>query len=175
VRVHAGEWNIDAKRIALLGGSAGGHLATWVGLQKDAQVSGIVDLWGPSDLSAISPRVPRGEALTALFDTTAEQYENPDPALRKRIAEASPVTYVHRGAPPVFIAHEGPADATSPSDPRISGKNMGVHSAAFGLILAHRLKPAGVTYQLYIDPKCGSNFQPRALEFLRRVLRLPDK
>jgi hypothetical protein len=49
---------------------------------------------------------------------------------------------------------------------------MGVHSAAFGLILATRLMQAGGTFQLYVDPRAGSNFQPKAIEFLKRVFRI---
>ncbi|MBI1790961.1 MAG: alpha/beta hydrolase fold domain-containing protein [Acidobacteria bacterium] len=168
VRGKAREWNIDPARIALLGGSAGAHLALWAGFRKD--VRAIVDLWGPSDLSMISPRVPRGEALTALFDSTADDYERPGDALKRAIREASPLHLVSPRVPPVFIVHDGPADAKSPADPRISGANMGVHSAAFGLALAERLKQAGVEHQVHIAPDAGRTFQEKALEFLRRYL-----
>ncbi|MFQ5808117.1 MAG: alpha/beta hydrolase, partial [Armatimonadota bacterium] len=35
VRSKAKEWNIDPNRIACVGGSAGGHLATWIALAPD--------------------------------------------------------------------------------------------------------------------------------------------
>ena len=186
VRSRAREWNIDPDRVAVMGGSAGAHLALWVGLHPDladrknadpirrvsTRVAAIVDLWGPSDLTVANVRVPRGEAFAALFGATLDQLEHPDAALRKRMIDASPVYLVARGAPPVFIAHNGPSDATSPSDPRISGQNMNVHSAAFGLVLAERLKQAGIPYELYIAPDAQMTFQDRAFEFLRRHLKL---
>jgi len=171
VRSKAKEWNLDPNRIVLMGGSAGGHLALWAGLKKGSGVRAILDLWGPSDLGMISPSVPRGEALTALFDTTAGEYEKPGPELAKAIRDVSPIHLVTPQSPPVFIVHDGPADAASPADPRISGKNMGVHSAAFGLALAQRLKQAGVQYEVYIAPNAGRDFQARALEFLKKHLQ----
>ncbi len=167
VRSKAKEWNIDPERVVLLGGSAGAHLALWAGLQNlaDARVAAIVDLWGPSDLAMISPRVARGEALTALFNTTVEAYESG--AIKERLAQASPVTYVKKSSPPVFITHQGPADATSAEDPRISGRNMGVHSAAFGLRLAERLRAAGVAHEVLITPEPEA-FVRRAVEFVKK-------
>ncbi len=171
VRSKGKEWNIDPSRIVLIGGSAGAHLALYAGLQKGSGVRAIVDLWGPGDLSMISPRVSRGEALTALFDTTVEEYEKPGGMIASAIRDASPIHLITPQSPPVFIVHNGPADATSPSDPRISGVNMGVHSAAFGLALAQRLKQAGVTHEILIAPAAGREFQARALEFVKRHLQ----
>jgi acetyl esterase/lipase/outer membrane protein assembly factor BamB len=186
VRSRAREWNIDPGRVALMGGSAGAHLALWVGLHPEiadpesadpvrrfsTRVRAIVDLWGPSDLTAANLRVPRAEAIPALFGATLEQCENPDPSLKKRMVEASPLYHVARDAPPVLIVHNGPSDATSASDPRVSGKNMNVHSAAFGLLLAERLKQAGVMHDVFIAPDAQSTFLDRASEFLRRHLAL---
>jgi acetyl esterase/lipase len=186
VRSRAREWNLDPERIALMGGSAGGHLALWVGLHPDladpkhadpvkrlsTRVQAIIDLWGPSDFTAVSARIPRGEALAALVGATVEQYENPDAALVKRKIDVSPVSFVSQGDPPVFIVHNSPADAASPSDPRISGKNMHGHSAVFGLLLAARLKDARVPYEIFLAPNAQTTFQDKAYDFLRRNLKL---
>jgi acetyl esterase/lipase len=170
VRSKAAEWNIDPERIALIGGSAGAHLALEAGLPPEARVRAIIDLWGPSDLEMISPRVSRGEALTGLFDATAEEYEKPGPALKRALRDASPIHRVTAKSPPVFIVHDGPADASGPADPRISGANMGVHSAAFGLALAARLRQSGVVYEVLIAPDAGRTFHQKALQFLKRFL-----
>ena len=170
VRSKAKEWNLDPEHIALVGGSAGAHLALAAGLPPEARVRAIIDLWGPSDLEMISPRVPRGEALTALFDTSAEEYEKPGAALKRALRDASPIHRVSAKSPPVFIVHDGPADASGATDPRISGANMGVHSAAFGLALAARLQAAGVAHEVMIAPDASRKFHQRALEFLKRHL-----
>jgi acetyl esterase/lipase len=170
VRGKAKEWNLDPERIALIGGSAGAHLALQTGLPAEARVRAIIDLWGPSDLELISPRVPRGEALTALLDATVEEYEKPGPTIKRAMRDASPIHRVTAKSPPVFIVHDGPANAAGPTDPRISGANMGVHSAAFGLTLAARLKEAGVAHEVVIAPDAGRTFHKQALEFLKRNL-----
>jgi acetyl esterase/lipase len=170
VRSKAAEWNLDPERVALIGGSAGAHLALALGLAPEARVRAIIDLWGPSDLEMISPRVARGEALTALFDATAEEYEKPGPALKQALRDASPLHQVTAKSPPVFIVHNGPADAAGPTDPRISGSNMGVHSAAFGLALAARLRQAGVTHEVMIAPDANQKFHQQAVQFLKRHL-----
>jgi hypothetical protein len=70
--------------------------------------------------------------------------------------------------------HDGPADAKSPQDPRISGENMGGHSAAYGLHLAQHLQQAGVLHELHISPRASSEFQPQAWKFLVRYLKIEE-
>jgi acetyl esterase/lipase len=186
VRSRAREWNIDPDRIALIGGSAGAHLALWVGLHDDlrdpanedpvrresTRVSAIVDLWGPTKLAQYRAGAPRGGAVQALFGATEEELVNPDERMAARMRDASPVTFVSADDPPVLIVHNGPADASSPTDPRISGANMDAHSAAFGLILVERLKGVGITPEVSIAPDAGERVPERALPFLRRHLKL---
>ena len=170
----ANEWNIDPTRIALLGGSAGAHLALWAGFQPDIDVAAIVDLWGPSDFSIANARIPRGDAFTALFDCTIDEFESPGEDLARLIRDASPIAHASRDSPPVFIVHQGPSDVTSPSDPRISGDNLGAHSPAYGLQLAERLRGLSVDHQVIISPTAGAEFQPIALEFLSRRLGIRE-
>ena len=170
----ANEWNIDPTRIALLGGSAGAHLALWAGFQPDIDVAAIVDLWGPSDFSIANARIPRGDAFTALFDCTIGEFESPGEDLARLIRDASPIAHASRDSPPVFIVHQGPSDVTSPSDPRISGDNLGAHSPAYGLQLAERLRGLSVDHQVIISPTAGAEFQPIALEFLSRRLGIRE-
>jgi acetyl esterase/lipase len=68
VRAKADQWNIDAKRIAIVGSSAGGHLAALTGLSnghaelegtvgphldQSSQVDAIVSFYGASNLQSI--------------------------------------------------------------------------------------------------------------------------
>lgn len=174
VLANAKRWNIDPQRLALLGGSAGAHLALWVGFQPDIDVAAIIDLWGPSDLAIANVRIPRGDAFTALFGCTFDEFAMPGTELAQKIHHASPVNHVTNSAPPVFIVHDGPADAVSPNDPRISGANMGPHSAAYGLHLSKKLEGVGVEHKLLIAPRAGVEFQPQAWKFLMQKLSLVE-
>lgn len=119
LRRRASEFGYDARRIGILGSSAGGHLAALVGvtnghaelegeigddLEISSDVQAIVDLYGPTNFHTIlaqstphglSVRVP---AFKLLLGGLPE--DHPDLA---RLA--SPVEHVGRGDPPLLILH----------------------------------------------------------------------
>lgn len=104
LRANAARWNLDPKRIALLGASAGAHLALLAGFENRSLVNAIVDISGPADLRDWHMG-PVAEA--ALLKTTGktsrllvQEFIGPaDPAL------ASPVALVRPGLPPVLVVH----------------------------------------------------------------------
>ena len=113
---NAQKYGFDPAKIALTGGSAGGHLVLMTGFLRPADgfddecsgpppptVSAIVNYYGPTDLvSAWDAKVP---FLLGWFKGV------PDPrALAKRL---SPLTYVRTGLPPVLTIH-GDADEMVP-------------------------------------------------------------
>lgn len=99
----------DTTRIALAGPSAGGHLALLVGLTETSgtffppsdlgvrppSIRGIVDLYGVSDVTDLLLG-PNAKPFTKAWIPSGS-------AMRAR--RLSPLTYVHRGAPPVLIVH----------------------------------------------------------------------
>ena len=110
IRAHASEWRADPKRIALVGGSAGGYLSNMAGLlnppgdsaakdpveRKSARVQAVVTLFGPSDFRGKS----MNENVHALLDAPIQE-KGQDAVL----AEASPITHVSKGAPPFLLIH----------------------------------------------------------------------
>ena len=107
IRAHAEEYLIDPDKIALIGGSAGGHLAMMVGYADESpggRVQAVVNLYGPTDLSTEYAR-NRGECLSFLgtsYQERPELYE-----------AASPRTHISRDDPPTLIFH-GTIDALVP-------------------------------------------------------------
>lgn len=106
MRANAVPLGIDPRRIALLGGSAGGHLAAWTARDPDPakRPARLIVLWGPWDLSTVSPDAPGwvpGAVAALLAGRPAEA--------------ASPLAHLVPGMPPTLIVH-GTADVLVPID-----------------------------------------------------------
>lgn len=113
VRAHIAEHGGDPARLALMGHSAGGHLALMAAMPETgerAPVDAVVGCAAVSDLVSDSKR--RGEiskALQNLFGFAPELA----PASLEALAAASPLGRVGPGCPPVLFLH-GDADKTVP-------------------------------------------------------------
>ena len=131
LRAHAPDYHLAADRFAVVGESAGAHLAALVGTTADrpefddaalgndgvsSAVQAIVDFYGPTDLAtsdaqrALNPPCPSNPDPNIAALLGASPSAAPDLA-----AAASPITYLHPGQdlPPFFIAH-GDADCIVP-------------------------------------------------------------
>ena len=107
IREHSSEHMINPEKIALVGGSAGGHLAMMVGFGDHlpgGKVQALVNLYGPTDLTTEYAR-NRGECLNFL----GESYQE-NPGL---YTAASPRTYISGDDPPTLIFH-GTIDSLVP-------------------------------------------------------------
>lgn len=120
LRANAQRYQIDGERIGALGFSAGAHLALLLGLtatndglegegghpEQSSRVQAVVNISGPTDLTR--PDWPDSTKLI-LADFIGGYREQRPGTYRA----ASPVFYVHRGAPPVLTIH-GTADSVVP-------------------------------------------------------------
>ena len=89
VKANAAKYRIDARRIALSGESAGGHLVALAAVRADAstRLAAIVPFYGVFDMVAMTtPNEPLRRNFAALFDR-----QTIDDATRAILREASPL------------------------------------------------------------------------------------
>ena len=132
LKAHASEYGGDPSRIALLGHSAGGHLALLAGELPDqgGEVQAVVGIAPVSDHEQdLGQRGGLSPSLQSLLGLPKEV----TPTALARLHEISPVNYTRAGLPPLLLVH-GDGDKTVPF----------IQSVHFGEILS----AAGVTCDL---------------------------
>lgn len=175
LRAHAADYHLDASKIGVMGGSAGGHLALFLGvtagvlsfegdgnLNQSSAVSCVVSFFGPSDFTqSYGKSVDAHEVLPLFFGGNLEQK-------RREHIWGSPLNWVTPQAPPTLCIH-GTED-----------KYVAFEQAVW---MVDRLKACGVEAELLKLDGAGHGFkaadQEKAdsamLAFFDQHLKVPSK
>lgn len=132
----SGDWKISADKVALVGASAGGHLALLYTYKYDTgnKVKTVISMAGPTDLTGImNAGTAQSQVVQWLVGLPFQT--NPD-----AYAQASPITHVSSASKPTLLFH-GKLDVVVPHEQSIS--------------LSSRLKQLGVANKLVLYEETG--------------------
>jgi acetyl esterase/lipase len=99
LRERAGSFNIDARKLVIVGESASGQMVAQVGAQ-DAALAGVISFYGVYDFLPMAAALTPRSAVTRLFGITQL-----DDRARETLRAASPLYAVHKGQPPLLMVH----------------------------------------------------------------------
>ena len=168
---NADKYGFDVNRFAVMGFSAGGHLASMVGLSKNNNIDSffmpgttrafsfkaVVDFYGPAEL-IMFPGAGDAKSPEALL-IGAAPLDRPDLA-----KAASPVTYVDKNDPPFLIIHGEKDELVSPNQSRLLGSWLKLAGVPKELIMVMDAPHFGAMFD-------SDEIRKKVIDFLRMRLK----
>jgi acetyl esterase/lipase len=160
LRHHAPKWNLDPKRVASTGGSAGAGTSLWLALHDDladpdssdpiarqstrltcAAVLNGQSSYDPRFAEKIGiprPNFERHEFFLPFYDITKTQIDSP--LAYQRYEMAAPITYLTKDDPPVLMQYRFANETVTPQTPL----GLIVHHPKFGIALKQQMDKLGI-------------------------------
>lgn len=161
IRTKAREWNLDPKRVACCGGSAGAGISMWIGFHEDLAAPGSADpverestriqaigtmggqgTYDPVRIKElIGGRAHEHPSLVKCYGLkSVEESLHPTPEVQRLYDEASAVTHLTRDDPPLYMTYSEP-DIIPPADAK---PGQFIHHPNFGRDLKAKMDALGI-------------------------------
>ncbi|QDT42340.1 acetyl esterase [Gimesia alba] len=192
LRSKAREWNIDPKRVACYGGSAGAGISMWIGFHDDladpnsddpvkrqsTRIQAIGTMGGQSTYDPIKIKALVGgrawehpSIFKAYGVTTAKEALHPTPEQQKRYDESSAIMHLTKDDPPLYMIYSE-ADGPLPENAR---PGQGIHHPNFGRDLVKNMNALQIENVFIYTPKAkGRDPQREMLEFFQKQFAKVD-
>ena len=183
IRHKAKDWNVDPKRIAATGGSAGAGISLWLGFHDDMadpesddpvlrQSTRLSCMFVNNGQTSYDPRFIRDlfpgkdtyqhSALAQLFGVDLSQLDRLPEAKVRLFEEVSPLNHLSKDDPPAILNYNRAIDTP------VTNQSIGIHHAKFGVALKERMDALGIRCEVYAAGKnLGGGRRLSTIEFLK--------
>jgi acetyl esterase/lipase len=181
LRHHADKYRLDKRRFGATGGSAGGCMLMWLGFHDDMAIAGDPDpvRRESTRLSALAPvggqtclheptllkwfgvkSLREHSSARDFFGAPGRGELVRTPELDKTMRDASPITYLTKDDPPIFLTYGKNGPVTEESAP-----GVWVHHPILGIKLKEAMDPLGMECHVSYSGNRPKQFSS-AVEFL---------
>jgi acetyl esterase/lipase len=187
IRHNADVWNVDPKRIAATGMSAGAGLSLWLGFHDDMadptnrdpvlrhstrltcmMVGGGQTSYDPRFIRKLFPNSDtyKHPALAQLFGVDLNNLDTLPEEKIRLFEEVSPINHLTKDDVPALLGY-------GPLEQEVTNADIGIHHARFGVVLKERMDALGIRCVVFVDQQVlGGGKFVHPFDFLKEELDL---